>query len=338
MKPIQLQVTIHPLSLVVGTAVLGTAFCLLGMQGTPSSTGQRVALAAAAPPPAGMITPQDLEILSHMSLVDLDDGLGGTCKTIRFTGVNVQIVNGLDATNGYPMDPTALPGTGLTTVNCLGNLIIGYNELRFPSGNDRTGSHNLVVGQGNNYTQFGGIVGGRTGEISGAYASSLGGDNNRAKGNFSAVLGGDSNFASGAWSAVAGGLRNTASFDQASVTGGRDNTASGKAASVGGGFLNTASGAQAAVSGGSNGVAGQLGTSVSGGNGNMATGALSSVSGGNANTASGPFASISGGGGGLASGDTASISGGDGNTAGHADATVSGGCSNATSAACQHVP
>lgn len=338
MKPIQLQITIHPLSLLALGAALGATFLLTGMQGSPTKTSERLAAAASGPPLAGMITPQDLEILSHMSLVDLDDGMGGTCKTIRFSGVNVQIVNGLDATNGYPMDPTALPGTGLTTVNCLGNLIVGYNEMRFPSGNDRTGSHNLIVGQGNNYNQFGGIVGGRTGEISGAFASSLGGDNNRAKGNFSAVLGGDSNFASGAWATVAGGLRNTSSFDQACVNGGRDNVASGKAASVCGGFLNTASGAQAAVGGGSNGVASQLATSVGGGNGNMATGALSSVSGGNANQASGAFSSISGGSGGLASGDTSSIGGGDGNTAGHADATVGGGCSIATTGACQHLP
>jgi len=41
-----------------------------------------------------------------------------------FNSVNVQIVNGLGATNGNPMLDEHLPGP----VNGLGNLVIGYNE------------------------------------------------------------------------------------------------------------------------------------------------------------------------------------------------------------------
>ena len=51
--------------------------------------------------------------------------------TIRFSGVNVQIVDGSGNTSG--------------AVNGRGNLIVGYNELR-GSGDVRTGSHNIVVG------------------------------------------------------------------------------------------------------------------------------------------------------------------------------------------------
>jgi hypothetical protein len=47
-------------------------------------------------------------------------------KTIRFHGVNVQIMNGSGMTGGM--------------VDGLGNLIVGYNELRL-AGNDRSGSH-----------------------------------------------------------------------------------------------------------------------------------------------------------------------------------------------------
>ena len=59
------------------------------------------------------LTPEQAEILGHISIVYLDDGQGGQAKTIRLTGVNVQVVNGLDDT---------------TATNGLGNLIVGYHE------------------------------------------------------------------------------------------------------------------------------------------------------------------------------------------------------------------
>ena len=46
--------------------------------------------------------------------------------------------------------------------NGLGNLVIGYNELR-GAGDDRSGSHNLVIGSRNNYSSHGGLVGGPAG-------------------------------------------------------------------------------------------------------------------------------------------------------------------------------
>ena len=54
------------------------------------------------------LTSEQQDILSHMSVEWLDDGRGGQVKTIRFTGVNVQVVNGLGATNGYPLDPVTI--------------------------------------------------------------------------------------------------------------------------------------------------------------------------------------------------------------------------------------
>jgi hypothetical protein len=77
--------------------------------------------------PAPLTAGGDLrEFLNHMEIVQLPDGLGGTVKTIRFHGVNVQIMNGSGMTGGM--------------VDGLGNLIVGYNELRL-AGNDRSGSH-----------------------------------------------------------------------------------------------------------------------------------------------------------------------------------------------------
>jgi len=202
----------------------------------------------------------------------------------RFDEVNVQITNGLGATNGDPMLNPDDPGP----VNGLGNLVIGYNEapgfgeLACSDGQfddavacvgagetwareQRTGSHNLVIGVAQFYSSHGGLLAGERNIVNRAWSS---------------VSGGRQNFASGTWSSVSGGFGNTASGSQSSVSGGQLNTASGLLSSVSGGQLNTASG---------------LLSSVSGGDSNTASGVLSSVSGGRNNTASGTRSSVSGG-------------------------------------------
>jgi hypothetical protein len=73
---------------------------------------------------------------------------------VFITHANLHIVNGLGSTE---------------TTNGLGNLIVGYNELRQPEffQNIRTGSHNVVVGQQHNFSRFGGLVVGDFNTISG---------------------------------------------------------------------------------------------------------------------------------------------------------------------------
>ena len=66
-----------------------------------------------------------------------------TGTEMYITRANLHIVNGLS-------------GGGTATTNGLGNLIIGYNELRPLNSNGtdpnaRTGSHNLVLGYRSNY-------------------------------------------------------------------------------------------------------------------------------------------------------------------------------------------
>ena len=186
---------------------------------------------------------------------------------ITFTGVNVHIVSGSGSTDGY--------------LNGLGNLIVGYNELRDDYyGNDRTGSHNIVVGSRNNYSSYGGLVVGYLNSIAGTYSSVSGGGDNTASGNYSSVSGGVGNTASGYCSSVSGGRGGKASGDWSSVSGGWSNTASGGCSSVSGGFFNTASGYD---------------SSVSGGAANEASGDRSSVSGGEHNNAQGKWSSVSGG-------------------------------------------
>jgi hypothetical protein len=223
-----------------------------------------------------------------------------TTNELIITGANLRIVNGMGETE---------------TTNGLGNLIVGYNELRQedpdcprilgaqrPCTDTRTGSHNVAVGKENNFSRFGGIIVGLMNETSGDFASVSGGQANAASGTWSAISGGTNNTTPGFASAVSAGLRNTASGDRSVVSGGGDNITSGPNSSVSGGRDNTASGVISVVSGGENNTASGIGSVVSGGQNNTASGATigffvghTTISGGENNTASGDFSSVSGG-------------------------------------------
>jgi len=145
---------------------------------------------------------------------------------ITISGANLHVTNGLGSAD---------------TTNGLGNVIIGYNESR--GGDDeRTGSHNLVLGKQNNFSSYGGIIAGQVGAIAAPGACVLGGFENIANGDFSVVTGGLENTASGPWSIVTGGKLNNASGDGAVVTGGRTNTAAGTTSVVSGGESRTSNG------------------------------------------------------------------------------------------------
>ena len=199
-------------------------------------------------------------------------------KNVLFSGVNVQIVNGLGSSY---------------TQNGFGNLIVGYNELSSSispyctdgaiteqvncvapnkwSTGQRSGSHNFIVGWGNEYTNSGAIVAGSNSVSNEALAS---------------VLAGDLNIASGIASSVSGGAQNKALASYASVSGGWKNKALSESSSVSGGSSNEA--------GLYHGFASNS-TSVSGGIGNRALALGSSVSGGTLNSTFGDFATVSGG-------------------------------------------
>ena len=122
-----------------------------------------------------------------------------------FSGTNVQVVNGMGRT---------------TRINGLGNLIVGYNEISGTLGDERGGSHNIVVGVLHDYLSYGGLVAGGANRIASQHASVTGGGFNVASGAFSTVTGGERNVASGFRSAVTGGIRNTASHLYSTVSGG----------------------------------------------------------------------------------------------------------------------
>jgi hypothetical protein len=147
---------------------------------------------------------------------------------------NLWIQNGLGATNGNPADPIF----GVPVLNGKGNLIVGYNLTRVGFGGTdlRTGSHNLIVGDRQNFSSFGGLVAGTINTITGPYASVSGGDSNTASGFYSSVSGGADCTAMGHHSSVSGGFANQATGFIATVSGGEFNTASGDRSSVSGGF------------------------------------------------------------------------------------------------------
>lgn len=200
-------------------------------------------------------------LTSSMTLVTVDGQ-----PTVRFSDVNVQIVDGSNDTSD---------ASG--PLNGRGNLIVGYNEN---NSDQRTGSHNLIVGPSHSYTSYGSLIAGFNNFAAGASSSITGGQSNRANGAVSSIAGGNANTANGNWSSVTGGEANTANGFWSSVTSGTNNTANAAFSSVTGGSDNNADG---------------FASSVTGGGGNTASGGRSSVTGGSSNAASGQDNTVAGG-------------------------------------------
>jgi hypothetical protein len=156
-----------------------------------------------------------LSILSHANYVE--SGVGGK-PTIQFSGVNVQVVSGSGLTRGI--------------INGEGNLVIGYDENA--GKHQQNGSHNLVLGEEQTFTSYGGILGGRDNTVSGPFSSTSGGGAT-ASGEASSVSGGVNNIASVRFASVSGGVSNNAIAEGASVSGGGFSTAEGRFSSIFGG-------------------------------------------------------------------------------------------------------
>ncbi|HEY7283682.1 MAG TPA: hypothetical protein VID47_19055 [Actinomycetota bacterium] len=183
-------------------------------------------------------------VVSHVTFDD-------ATNVLTFEGVNVRIVN----------------GSGQTYVkNGLGNLIVGYDrDIDEP--NDRSGSHNLVVGDLHTYSSSGTIVAGFDNTTAANHAAVLGGEDNVADGESAVVAGGTHNSASGERAAVSGGSFNTATGADASATGGARNIASGQASAVTGGRNNEARSLYGAIQGGQDNLVALIGVGASIGGG-----------------------------------------------------------------------
>jgi hypothetical protein len=236
---------------------------------------------------------------------------------VVFSGVNVQITNGLGKTD---------------SINGLGNLIVGYDApqplsqtiqrcsvgtatimsedgpgsaLDFCTAVDdpgrpgqkgvlgnsqKTGSHNLVVGDCHMYSQYGGVVFGWNNTINYPWATVTGGAENTAAGLHASVSGGSFNLAGGRGTIINGHQR-------ASISGGRANWAYGMDASISGGIGNYTGNQHASISGGSHNSATGAESHVSGGGGwyqagNVASGQGSAILGGQGQQANQPGQTI----------------------------------------------
>ncbi len=227
------------------------------------------------------------------------NGVNG--PNIIFSGANVHIQSGSGATDD---------GGNLTG---LGNLVVGYNEALSQQAlepGERGGSHNLIVGTGHMFRQYGGFAAGQESSLRAAFAAVCGGIGNIAEADGASVSGGLGNVASGVGASVSGGLSNAATDEGASVSGGINNIASGQGASVTGGIANTSSGSGSSINGGLSNESSGNGSSVNGGLSNVSSGSGSSVNGGIANASSGSGSSVNGGLQNMASGESASVGGG----------------------------
>ena len=248
--------------------------------------------------------------------VDPNPEIGVKGPNITFTGANIHIVSGSGATDDHQLRGGS---------SGLGNLIIGYDEdpqsyvdtsplNNLPLGplvaGDRGGSHNLVIGAANRFTQD-------------------------AK---SGLVVGTANTIKDYGASVTGGAGNTVLFYGSSVTGGFSNTAGGNYDSVSGGRYNSTGGICASVSGGDGNIASGEGSrkgvscSVSGGSGNRVIGNYSSITGGSGNTAIDDNTTVTGGTGNTAgslvifeAGIGSSVLGGSNNNAGGQNTVVIGG-------------
>jgi hypothetical protein len=211
--------------------------------------------------------PEQEELKALLKYVKVVPSGVASKPTVQVSGANVQIVSGAGKTNA--------------AVNGEGNLVIGYDEN--PEKHEQTGSHDLILGEEQTFTSYGGLVAGEKNTVSGAFASVSGGGGNTASRFISSVSGGLGNTASGQWSSVSGGEANTAS---GGIPG---------AAWVGGGAKNTASGPNSSITAGANNEASGSFTSVTGGQQNTATSSSSWAGGGFQNHSAGSFTAIFGG-------------------------------------------
>ena len=96
------------------------------------------------------LTPEQAQILGHMRLVHVEHPQLGSLPTLVVEGLNVQLVNGLGATNGYRLDPLtidpALVQTNGLFEELLGIFHLSTGELQTGDVSQRHGLSSLVAG------------------------------------------------------------------------------------------------------------------------------------------------------------------------------------------------
>jgi len=190
---------------------------------------------------------QNAFALGQFVTVDKTDTINGLAAPhIIFTGANLHVRSSSGTTSdntpwgnlviGYDSDSQSIDG-------------IGCGDSLAKIDANRTGSHNLIIGDCHEFIGSGGFVAGFSNRITNDSASVIGGRYNDANKVFSSVSGGACNTAGSALdstficdsdilgeaSSITGGVGNLASGTWSSVNGGGSNVASGQGSSVGGG-------------------------------------------------------------------------------------------------------
>jgi hypothetical protein len=279
---------------------------------------------------------QSAALGKHVTLQTVDGK-----PTVVISAANLQVNNGLGATD---------------TINGTGNIIIGYDEKRAPTGS--LGNCSLAA-NANNLRGLP-VVGILEARLDNEQNCTLAGGSwsvdNKSGSHYLVV--GPGHFYS-AYAGIVAGYWNLSNGKYASVTGGGYNASSGFGSIVVGGVSNAAYGGSGCrslpgaplgsvsepiacwPSGQGNPYQMAAWTSVLGGEANLAwggQGAASTVSGGAGNQAAGHGASVSGGANNKANASIASVSGGSGNSAQTQRSSILGGVSKTTTQDNQAIP
>lgn len=240
----------------------------------------------------------------------------------------------VDSTNSFVLEGVNFQVTRGSAGSSAGNVIIGTNDVtEFAPNPARTGTHNLIIGNGHEYTGNSGIVHGENNMLTGEYAATIGGRKGSVTGpgsvlvgglmnhadtqdaavvggfknfihnsaSYSAILGGEADSLFQQFTCAVGGSRNKVGQDMSqdarwsvSIAGNQNIVAQTYSATVAG-ALNQANGNSSAVIGGQGNLTSGYGSSTVGGYENSTVGAYSVIAGGQTNIANGSRSIILGG-------------------------------------------
>ena len=261
--------------------------------------------------------------LENESVPGLSDHLSYDDSTNTFVleGVNFQVTSG--------------------SVGSAGNVIIGTNDVTDYTPNPvRTGEHNLIIGNGHEYTGNNGIVHGENNRLTSPYAAVIGGRKGSVTGPGAVLVGGLMNHIDTQDAAVVGGyknfIHNSASYS--AILGGEADSlfqqftcaVGGKQNKIGEDMSQDARWS-VSIAGKQNIVARTYSTTVAGAF-NQTNGSRSAVVGGQGNSTNGEGASTVGGFANSAVGTRSVIIGGQTNIANGSRSIILGGRSNTTDA------
>jgi hypothetical protein len=245
-----------------------------------------------------------------------------------------------DSTNAFVLEGVNFQVTS-GSVGSAGNVIIGTNDVTDYTPNPaRTGEHNLIIGNGHEYTGNNGIVHGENNRLTSPYAAVIGGRKGSVTGPGAVLVGGLMNHIDTQDAAVVGGyknfIHNSASYS--AILGGEADSlfqqftcaVGGKQNKIGEDMSQDARWS-VSIAGNQNNVAGAFSTTVAG-SGNQANGSQSAVIGGLGNSASGQGSATVGGYENSSVGANSVIVSGQFNVANGSRSIILGGRSNSTDA------